>query len=69
MDSTFTEYRYSDDGFNLLLEKKTLEGITITYSYLPETNLCTGEFHAYDGQIQERIFREYDENWASIPLH
>lgn len=61
-DCYVINYCYSDDGFNLLTEKETPEGLKITYAYLKGTNLCTKELHHYDEKIQERIFRGYDEN-------
>ncbi len=62
MDSYAISYRYSTDGFNLLKEKKTDAGISQIYNYLEGTNLCTKILCYYDGRIQERNFRSYDEN-------
>lgn len=55
-------YEYSQDGLNLLLSKKTPEGYVTKYEYLPNTNLRTKELHSYNGKIQERTFRTYDDN-------
>lgn len=62
MDSYAIDYRYSDDGYNLLTRKTTPDGLIITYAYLPHTNLLTKELHHYDGRIQERFFYTYDDN-------
>lgn len=56
------EYAYTKDGRNLLIEKNTPEGLTIRYDYLPGTNLRTEELQIYNGKIQERIFRDFDDN-------
>jgi RHS repeat-associated protein len=56
------EYAYTKDGRNLLVEKKTPEGLMIRYDYLQGTNLRTEELQIYNGKIQERIFRDFDDN-------
>ncbi len=61
-ESYCVEYAYTKDGRNLLIEKKTPEGLTIQYDYLPGTNLRTKELQIYDGKIQGRIFRDFDNN-------
>lgn len=61
-DSYTLEYEYTNDERNLIKSKTTPEGWKTTYAYLPKTNLCTQEFHHYNGKIQERIFRNFDEN-------
>lgn len=53
---------YSQGGRNLLLEQETPEGLKKQYTYWPGTNLCAKELHLYDGKIQERTFRFYDDN-------
>lgn len=46
----------------MLIEKKTPEGLTTQYDYLPGTNLRTKELQIYEGKIQGRIFRGFDNN-------
>ena len=62
MDRSFISYKYSHEGHNLLKEKSTPEGLVITYDYLTGTNLCTKTLCKYEGKIQERSFRTYDDN-------
>ena len=62
MDQYAIVYEYSQDDHNLLKSKTTPQGLKISYDYLPETNLCTQEFHFYNGKTQERTFHSYDEN-------
>ena len=62
MDSYSLTYEYIDDERNLLKEKSIPEGLSISYDYLPNTNLCTKILYSYDGKIQERFFNSYDEN-------
>ncbi|MBA3722214.1 MAG: hypothetical protein H0W88_07425 [Parachlamydiaceae bacterium] len=61
-------YEYSKDGLNLLLKKTTPEGIVKRYEYLPETNLPIKEIVEYEGKIQERIFKNYDNQGEIICL-
>lgn len=62
MDDSSITYHYSQDEFNLLTQKSTDEGLTISYAYLEGTNLCVKMLYHYEGKIQERIFRHYDDN-------
>ncbi len=60
-DRYITRYTYSRDGYNLPLSKFDNWSKT-TYTYLPETNLKTGEF-VWDGdQIKLRKLFAYDKN-------
>lgn len=61
-DHYSVDYEYSQDEYNLLVRKTTPEGLVISYEYFPGTNLRTKELHSYQGKIQERFFREYDDN-------
>lgn len=61
-DQYVIDYAYTDDGRNLLIEKRTPEGLKVSYAYLPSTNLCTKDLRSYQGKIQERTFYSYDEN-------
>ena len=55
-------YEYSQDKRNLLLSQRTPSGWSISYNYLPETNLRTSILQTYLGKIQERTFNTYDVN-------
>nr|MBA2728197.1 RHS repeat protein [Parachlamydiaceae bacterium] len=57
-----TTYTYTKDNRNLLLSQSTPKGWMVTYDYLPETNLRTSILQSYDGKIQDRTFRTYDDN-------
>ena len=62
MDRTFITYDYYPNRRNLLKETQTADGLTLSYEYAPRTNLCTKTLSRYAGSIQERSFREYDDN-------
>ena len=62
MDRNSIQYTYTSDNRNLLKEKSTAEGLTITYNYQNGTNLCTKTLCKYNGTIQERKFCTYDAN-------
>ncbi|CUI18108.1 rhs family protein (plasmid) [Candidatus Protochlamydia naegleriophila] len=59
VESYEKRYKYSNDGFNLLLEETTPEGLTTRYAYIPRTNRLISKLVLYDGKIQERTFYEY----------
>lgn len=61
-DQYSIDYVYSQNARNVLLSKTTPEGLTISYSYVPGTNLRSKEMHHYNGKIQERFFKFYDSN-------
>lgn len=60
-DQSITTYDYNLDR-NLLKSMTTPEGMSVSYEYIPKTNLCTKTLWKYDGKIQKRIFREFDDN-------
>ena len=60
------KYHYSDDGRNLLLAEVHPEGHTITYAYLPNTNLLTTKLIWTPQGIVEREFHQYDTNGICI---
>jgi hypothetical protein len=62
MDCTQIDYTYYHDKRNLLKEKTTPEGLTLSYEYHPDTNLCTKTPCKYNGKIQERTYCTYDSN-------
>lgn len=68
MDDSSITYHYSHDGFNLVTQKSTDEGLTLYYDYLEGTNLCTKILTHYKGKIQEREFRAYDDNGELLIL-
>lgn len=57
-------YRYSDDGFNLLLEENNGRR-QISYGYYPNTDLVEHRF-VHAGRICQRHFYEYDGNAVLI---
>ena len=67
MDHYSIDYEYSKGIHNLVTSKKTPEGLTVFYDYVPHTNLCTKMLLSYEGKIQERTFYTYDEN-AEVTL-
>jgi YD repeat-containing protein len=68
MDCDYTEYDYTDDQRNLVVKKKTLDGLKTLYDYLPNTNLCTKVLQVYEGRIQERTFYTYDDQGQVIRI-
>ncbi len=52
--------RYSNDGYNLLLEEKDGNKIT-RYSYVPNTNLVAAELICDAQEIKKRTFYFYDD--------
>lgn len=64
--SCAVDYHYSKDEQKLLLEKSTSEGLSILYSYVPESRLLSRELHFYVGQIQERFFHFYNEKGHTL---
>lgn len=59
-------YRYSDDGYNLLLEEKEPNGKSIEYAYDDETKNLKSKFILENGTIRIREFYDYDENGLVI---
>lgn len=53
---------YSRDGLNLLLKETFPNGKSITYQYVPETNLVSAKFISDKNLIKIREFNYYDEN-------
>ena len=70
-DDSYESYSktYIYNEANLLIEESTPQGLTIRYGYLAGTNLITHQLTCYEGKIQERLFRFYNENgqvWQTI---
>lgn len=56
---------FSQDGLHLILKEIKEEGPTVEYTYLPGTNLLTGQFTKEGARILLREFRSYDE-WNNL---
>jgi RHS repeat-associated protein len=59
-------YHYSDDGRNLLVCEEHPEGHTISYGYIPNTNLLFSKLTWITQGILEREFYTYDPNGIRI---
>lgn len=56
----YKTYLYSDSKYNLLLEQSELGVKTISYGYLPNSDLLTSKLLYEDNRIKERHFYTYD---------
>lgn len=65
-DSTWTRYRYSEDGRNLLLATEEESGKITTYTYKEGTNLLTAELVGDGTQQIHRTFHVYNDQGARI---
>ena len=54
-------YRYSDDGFNLILKEEDPHGTVIRHSYKPGTNLRVSTLLEFEGKVLKRQFFSYDD--------
>lgn len=54
--------KYSQDGFNLLLEEVEPSGKKTTFKYVPRTNLLESKFTYLESGICLREFYQYDQN-------
>lgn len=63
-----TSYKYSEEGFNLLLAAGEVTGNQTIYAYKPGTNLCVKELVKETNSIIKRLFRTYDENASCIQV-
>lgn len=62
IESYTTFYDYSDDGFNLLKEKKEQNGLTTHYEYEPRTDLLKAEYVCKGEEVLLRCFYLYNED-------
>lgn len=63
-----TSYKYSENGFNLLLSMGETAANQITYLYKTGTNLCVRELDKNKGKINKRLFRIYNEDGVCIQI-
>ena len=61
-DTYVIQYRYSDEGRNSLIQEDHSEGLSIRYTYAPNSNLLTSKLTVWNQQVVEREFCRYDEN-------
>ncbi|MEI8366530.1 MAG: hypothetical protein WCF65_08970, partial [Parachlamydiaceae bacterium] len=61
-DTYVIRYQYSNDGRNLLIHEEHPEGLSIRYTYAPNSNLMTSKLTMYNQQVVEREFCRYDGN-------
>lgn len=64
-DSYTISRRFSNDGFHLIIIEKKEEGPTFEFTYLPQTNLVTGEYTEDGNKIILRKFYVYDQ-WNNL---
>jgi RHS repeat-associated protein len=61
VESVFSTYTYSNDGFNLKLSEAPQDGLEQHYSYLPNTNLLARKIARDSNRIWSREFYSYDD--------
>ena len=57
---------YSKDRFHNKTKESHPNGRSVSYSYQPDTNLCTAMYVRQGKNILQRVFHEYDDNGAII---
>ena len=57
-ESYTKKFEYNED--NLIIKETDEDGVSIEYSYLPNTNLLSSKFIKYKGEIKQRFFYSYD---------
>ncbi|KKN02759.1 hypothetical protein LCGC14_1114450, partial [marine sediment metagenome] len=58
--------KYSEDGFNLLIQEGDSKSTEIKYGYITDTNLLAKKFILFQGNIKKRYFYEYNDNATLI---